>query len=208
MSRSKITSKEITELAKEYIESTPSERIDILKKIWAAEQGCMVVAMVAGKINVASSDLINWIKDYYYNKRMWRYRGRKMIVTDPPAPGVFDEIVEIAEQSAGWNSEQRFTRRNTLTGATRNRASTISGAEYFGQGYGIKYGSGDKTSTKDNGNISRKARRKVFQRDNYTCQYCGFVANEDELEIDDSAGSNLGALITCCKKCFSKQGIG
>ena len=142
MSRSKITVKEIDSLANEYIDSMPLKRIDILKKMWAAADGRMVIVMFAQKINIEPSELINWINDYYYQKRMWRYRGRKMIITDPPAPVITndnEEAAEMAKMVAGWDGgEQKSGRRNASSGTTRNKAATMGGGEYLGEGYSVR----------------------------------------------------------------------
>lgn len=142
MSRCEITVNQVDSLANEYISSLPSKRIEILKKIWAAADGYMVTGIFAQKINIEPFDLIDWLNDYYHSKRMSRYRGWKAIITDPPAPAITDEndeAVEIAEMAAGWDGgEQKYGKRNASTGSTRNKAATMSGGEYLGEGFSVR----------------------------------------------------------------------
>ena len=126
MSTNQITIKELIYMSAKYINSqTTNDQIAILEKIWVSG-GRKAAIIFAEKISIAPNELINWINDYYYSKRMWRYRGRKIIITDPPAPKITDyndEAAEIAEMVAGGHGgEQRYSRRNTLTSTTKNRA--------------------------------------------------------------------------------------
>ena len=49
-------------------------------------------------------------------------------------------------------------------------------------------------------------RRKIYERDNYECQYCGEKLREDNITLDhkDPRGSNSKEnLVTCCLECNS-----
>ena len=60
--------------------------------------------------------------------------------------------------------------------------------------------------------IKPALRQAVYERDNFTCQYCGFHASEKELEIDhivpvSRGGTNdIDNLRTSCSKCNKKKG--
>ncbi len=60
--------------------------------------------------------------------------------------------------------------------------------------------------------IPNELRRAVFERDNYTCQYCGCSGNEADLEIEHiipiSKGGNddIRNLATACKTCNRTKG--
>lgn len=60
--------------------------------------------------------------------------------------------------------------------------------------------------------IKRELRLAVYERDNFTCHYCGLHANEDELQIDhiipvSRGGTNdFSNLVTSCSKCNKKKG--
>tara|TARA_R110002020_G_C15840921_1_gene735155 strand:+ start:19 stop:537 length:519 start_codon:yes stop_codon:yes gene_type:complete len=60
---------------------------------------------------------------------------------------------------------------------------------------------------------SMPSRRNVFKRDNWTCQYCGFISkNPKSLTIDHvypkcmGGGTQWTNLVTACPKCNSKKG--
>ena len=52
----------------------------------------------------------------------------------------------------------------------------------------------------------------VYERDDFTCQYCGLHANVDELQIDhiipvSRGGTNdINSLVTSCAVCNKKKG--
>jgi 5-methylcytosine-specific restriction endonuclease McrA len=62
-------------------------------------------------------------------------------------------------------------------------------------------------------NVSLGRKRKVYKRDDYTCQYCGvycfdsWVNNPKALTIDHcmpitgGGSSNIDNLVTCCREC-------
>jgi 5-methylcytosine-specific restriction endonuclease McrA len=58
----------------------------------------------------------------------------------------------------------------------------------------------------------RFSRRHVFQRDTYTCQYCGHVGAPKELTFDHvvprSRGgeTNWNNIVTCCRDCNQRKG--
>lgn len=60
--------------------------------------------------------------------------------------------------------------------------------------------------------IYNELRQAVFERDNYTCQYCGHSGNEADLEVDHiipicKGGNNdMRNLCTACKTCNRKKG--
>lgn len=60
--------------------------------------------------------------------------------------------------------------------------------------------------------ITNELRRAVFERDNFTCQYCGGVGEETDLEVDHiipvSKGGNddIRNLCTACWKCNRSKG--
>jgi len=60
--------------------------------------------------------------------------------------------------------------------------------------------------------ITDSLKKKVFERDNYTCQYCGKKGTEADLELDhlkplSRGGTNEEAnLITTCGKCNKQKG--
>lgn len=60
--------------------------------------------------------------------------------------------------------------------------------------------------------IKRELRLAVYKRDNFTCQYCGFHASEQELQIDhiipvSRGGTNdIDNLVTSCARCNKKKG--
>ncbi len=60
--------------------------------------------------------------------------------------------------------------------------------------------------------IKRELRLAVYERDNFTCHYCGLHANEDELQIDhiipvSRGGTNdFSNLVTSCATCNEKKG--
>ena len=59
--------------------------------------------------------------------------------------------------------------------------------------------------------VNQKLRAKIFERDNYTCQYCGKHLEKDELTLDHVfPKSRMGPdiwenLVTCCKECNQKK---
>lgn len=61
-------------------------------------------------------------------------------------------------------------------------------------------------------NVPNELRRAVFERDNYTCQYCGRSCEEAELEIEHiipvSKGGNndIRNLATACRACNRSKG--
>lgn len=61
------------------------------------------------------------------------------------------------------------------------------------------------------GNIARSARQRVFERDGYTCQYCGSQLDQRNATIDHliplaSGGLNeLTNFVTCCRACNEKK---
>ena len=61
-------------------------------------------------------------------------------------------------------------------------------------------------------NVPNELRRAVFERDNYTCQYCGCSGEEAELEIEHvipvSKGGNndIHNLATACRVCNRSKG--
>ena len=64
-----------------------------------------------------------------------------------------------------------------------------------------------------NKTYSMPSRRNVFKRDNWTCQYCGFISkNPKSLTIDHvypkcmGGGTQWTNLVTACPKCNSKKG--
>lgn len=60
--------------------------------------------------------------------------------------------------------------------------------------------------------VKRSLRLAVYERDNFTCQYCGAHADEEELQIDhivpvSRGGTNdFNNLITSCSTCNKKKG--
>ena len=60
--------------------------------------------------------------------------------------------------------------------------------------------------------VSSELRQAIFERDSYTCQYCGFSGNEADLEIEhiipvSKGGTNdIRNLCTACRKCNSSKG--
>lgn len=60
--------------------------------------------------------------------------------------------------------------------------------------------------------LSKKIRFRVFQRDNFTCQYCGRSAPEVELHVDhirsvaNGGDNDMENLITACKDCNLGKG--
>lgn len=60
--------------------------------------------------------------------------------------------------------------------------------------------------------IKPALRLAVYERDNFTCQYCGLHADEGELQIDHiipvSRGgtNNINNLVTSCSACNKKKG--
>lgn len=60
--------------------------------------------------------------------------------------------------------------------------------------------------------LSKRIRFRVFQRDNFTCQYCGRSAPEVELHVDHidpivhGGGDEMSNLITSCADCNLEKG--
>ena len=60
--------------------------------------------------------------------------------------------------------------------------------------------------------ISKEIRRKVFQRDDFTCQYCGRKGTADTLHLDHIMPRALGGtndmdnLVTACPECNIRKG--
>lgn len=60
--------------------------------------------------------------------------------------------------------------------------------------------------------LSKKIRFRVFQRDNFTCQYCGRSAPDVELHVDHiypvthGGGDEMSNLITSCADCNLGKG--
>jgi hypothetical protein len=60
--------------------------------------------------------------------------------------------------------------------------------------------------------ITKNKRFHVFERDGFTCQYCGAKAADDELQIDHITPKSLGGtddvenLVTACQACNSGKG--
>ncbi len=56
------------------------------------------------------------------------------------------------------------------------------------------------------------SRREVFNRDSYSCQYCGKPGPPNELTLDHILPQSRGGksvwenLVTCCRKCNTKKG--
>ena len=59
--------------------------------------------------------------------------------------------------------------------------------------------------------VPQNLRKKVFERDNYTCVYCGVQACEELLQIDHviprcmGGSNNINNLVTACKKCNNRK---
>ena len=59
--------------------------------------------------------------------------------------------------------------------------------------------------------VPQSLRKKVFERDNYTCVYCGVRAYEEPLQIDHviprcmGGSNNINNLVTACKKCNNRK---
>ena len=68
-----------------------------------------------------------------------------------------------------------------------------------------------KASRRGRGHISRATRRTVYQRDQFTCQYCRERLAPPELTIDHLVPLNRGGLdevtnyVTCCAPCNQKK---
>ena len=60
-------------------------------------------------------------------------------------------------------------------------------------------------------NISASARATVYERDSYTCQFCGLTPEPDQLSIDHLVPVSRGGLdeitnyVTCCRSCNSRK---
>ena len=60
--------------------------------------------------------------------------------------------------------------------------------------------------------LPKKLRRKIFERDNFTCVYCGARSYEEPLEIDHviprckGGTDNENNLVTSCRKCNRMKG--
>lgn len=57
--------------------------------------------------------------------------------------------------------------------------------------------------------VPRSVRRRVFERDNYTCLFCG---SQEDLTLDHYVALSLGGtndeanLVTACRSCNSRKG--
>lgn len=68
------------------------------------------------------------------------------------------------------------------------------------------------TANRRKGHPSNSKRFRIFQFDNFTCQYCGVSASEVKLEIDhiipfsNGGGNEIENLITSCHSCNIGKG--
>ena len=132
----------------------------------------------------------------YSNKQM----GRLCNVNGNSISRIINVLIKKGYFQAGYDEDTNF-REMILGHKTYNDIYGLDISDF------IKDKNIYKTNTSSKRNISPSKRIKIFERDNFTCQYCGVKAPEVKIEIDhiipiSKDGTNeIENLTTACFEC-------